>query len=135
MSYEAFQHQNQGIGIVPLIIMLAFVVLMIASMWKVFAKAGKPGWAAIVPIYNIIVLLEIAGKPLWWFILFFIPIVSLIASILIAIGVANSFGKSSGFGLGLAFLSPIFYPILAFGSAQYVGPGGGAGGMPQARAY
>ena len=134
-DYSHYETHSNGVGIVPLLIMLVVVVFMIASMWKVFTKAGKPGWAAIVPIYNIIVLLEIAGKPMWWFILFFIPIVSLIASIMIAIGVAQSFGKSTGFGLGLAFLSPIFYPILAFGSSQYVGPGGGAGVAPGMRAY
>jgi hypothetical protein len=113
-------YQSQGIGIVPVIVMLAFAVLMIASMWKVFSKAGKPGWAAIIPIYNIIVLLDIAKKPVWWIVLFLIPVVSLIMSIMVAVGVANNFGKGVGFGLGLAFLSPIFYPILAFGSAQYV---------------
>ena len=126
-------YESHGPGVVPLIVMLAFAILMIASMWKVFSKAGKPGWAAIIPIYNIIVMLQIAGKPVWWIVLFLIPIVSLIASILVAIGIANNFGKGTGFGLGLAFLSPIFYPILAFGSAQHVGSPT-FGGLPMARA-
>lgn len=90
-------------------------------MWKIFTKAGKPGWAAIVPIYNLIVLLEIAGKPLWFIVLFFIPFANFVALILVAIGVAQAFGKSTGFGLGLAFLGPIFYPMLAFGDATYQG--------------
>jgi hypothetical protein len=99
----------------------------------VFSKAGKPGWAAIIPIYNVIVMLEIAGKPIWWIVLFLIPVVSIIMSIIVAIGIANNFGKGAGFGLGLAFLAPIFYPILAFGSAQYAGAVA-PGGLPMARA-
>ena len=91
---------------------------------KLFEKAGKPGWAAIVPIYNFIVLLEIIGKPVWWFILVLIPIVNIIVLIMIWHQLSLSFGKDVLFTLGLIFLGFIFYPILAFGSAQYVGPGG-----------
>jgi hypothetical protein len=108
-------------NLIPALIALAFVGLIIASMWMVFAKAGKPGWACLVPIYNIIVLLEIAGKPIWWIVLFFIPVANLIATILVALGIAQKFGKGAGFGIGLAFLPMIFYPILAFGDAQYQG--------------
>jgi Family of unknown function (DUF5684) len=100
---------------------LAIIVAIIAGIWKVFVKAGKPGWAAIIPIYNVIVLLEIAGKPLWWIILFFIPLVNIIMAILVSIAVARKFGKSDGFGVGLALLGFIFYPILGFGDAQYQG--------------
>ena len=103
------------------LIFLAIVVAIIAGFWRVFEKAGKPGWAAIIPIYNVIVLLEIAGKPLWWIILFFIPIANLIASILVGMGVARNFGKSDGFGIGLGLLGFIFYPILGFSNAQYRG--------------
>jgi hypothetical protein len=110
---------HQGSPLPGLIVMLIFAVLMIASMWRVFTKAGEPGWAAIIPIYNIIVLLKIAGKPAWWFILFIIPIVSLIISILVSLSVAKNFGKGTGFGIGLWLLSFIFYPILAFGDAKY----------------
>ncbi len=109
-----------GVSAGFLIFMLAFAVLMIASMWKVFAKAGKPGWAAIVPIYNIVVLLEIIRKPMWWIVMFFIPIVSLIFAILMYVELAKVFGKGGGFAAGLIFLSPIFLPILAFGGAQYI---------------
>src|SRR3989338_10783607 len=101
------------------IIYLAIIALMIVSMWKIFTKAGKPGWACIVPIYNVIVLLEIAGKPLWWIILMIIPLVNIVIAILLAIEVAKKFGQSSGFGLGLAFLPFIFYPVLGYGSARY----------------
>ncbi len=103
------------------IIPLIFTVLIIAGVWKVFTKAGKPGWAAIIPIYNAVVLLEIAGKPTWWVILYLVPIVSLVIAIIVSIAVAENFGKSTGFGIGLAFLGFIFFPILGFGDAKYVG--------------
>ena len=108
-------------GLLILVIELAVIVAVIAGFWKVFVKAGKPGWAAIVPIYNIIVLLEIGGKPLWWIILFFIPFVNVIMAILVVIAVAKNFGKSDAFGVGLGLLGFIFYPILGFGDAQYQG--------------
>jgi hypothetical protein len=102
-------------------IYFAVIVLMIAAMWKVFVKAGKPGWAAIVPIYNTVVFLQIAGKPVWWIVLFFIPFVNLIIAIIAMIAFANNFGKGGGFVAGLIFLPIIFLPILAFGDAQYTG--------------
>jgi len=115
-----------AIGMVVILIYLAVIVLMIASMWRLFTKAGKPGWAAIVPIYNIVVLLEIIGKPLWWIVMFLIPCVSLVFAVMMTIEVAKCFGKDVGFGIGLLLLAPIFYPILAFGDSQYVGPMGGS---------
>ena len=108
-----------AIGAVGSIIWLAILIAILAGVWKAFTKAGKPGWGAIIPIYNGILLLEIAGRPIWWIILFFIPLVNLIVAIVVSIDVARNFGKGVGFGLGLAFLGFIFYPILGFGSAQY----------------
>jgi hypothetical protein len=102
-----------------LFIQLALIVFFVVTMWKIFTKAGKPGWACIIPIYNIFVLLDIAGKPAWWFILFLIPVVNLIVMILVLAALAANFGKGGGFVVGLIFLPIIFYPILAFGSAQY----------------
>jgi hypothetical protein len=104
-----------------MIIYLVVIVLMIVSVWKVFAKAGQPGWASIVPIYNIIVMLQITNKPLWWIILFFIPIANIIIPIMVNIAIAEKFGKGAGFGIGLSFLGFIFFPILAFSDAQYSG--------------
>ena len=102
---------------------LAIVVVMIAGIWKLFEKAGQPGWAAIVPIYNAYVLLKIIGRPVWWLILFFIPIVSIIMAIIVAIDVAKAFGQSAAFGFFLNFLlGGIGYLILGFGNYQYVGP-------------
>ena len=106
---------------VACIIYVAVVVFMIVSMWKVFTKAGKPGWAAIVPIYNIVVLIEIVRKPMWWIAMFFIPFVNFVFCILLYVGLAKAFGKSGAFAAGLILLAPIFFPILGFGSAQYIG--------------
>ena len=98
---------------------LVIIVVMVASMWKVFTKAGKPGWAAIVPIYNFIVILEIAGKPLWWFLLLLVPFVNFVVFFLLGINIAKAFGKGTGFGVGLTLLPFIFYPMLAFTDATY----------------
>jgi len=86
-----------------------------------FEKAGQPGWAAIIPFYNIYVLTQIAEKPEWWLILFFIPLVNLIASIMVWSAISTRFGKGDGFTVGLVLLSFIFIPILAFGDAKYKG--------------
>ncbi|HYR27677.1 MAG TPA: DUF5684 domain-containing protein [Thermoanaerobaculia bacterium] len=102
-----------------MVITLAIILVVIASMWKVFEKAGEPGWAAIVPIYNLIVLLKIAGKPAWWVVLMFIPFVNFVVAIIAIMALAKNFGKGAGFGLGLLFLAPVFYPILAWGDARY----------------
>jgi hypothetical protein len=113
-----------AIGLVALFfifIWVALAILMIASMWKIFVKAGQPGWAALIPIYNIYVLLQVAGKPGWWLILMLIPVVNFIIGILVAVAVAARFGKGAGFAIGLLLLPMIFYPILGFGSAQYIG--------------
>lgn len=108
-------------GIVVLLIELAILVLMIASGWKIFTKAGEPGWAAIVPIYNYIVMLKIVGRPMWWFLLFLVPVVNFIIGIIVAIDLAKAFGKGAGFGIGLIILPFVFAPMLAFGDADYQG--------------
>jgi hypothetical protein len=105
----------------PLIIALVVSIVLIAGFWKIFEKAGKPGWAAIVPIYNQIVLLEIIDKPLWWFVLLCIPCVNIVFSILVFLELANKFGKSGGFAAGLILLPVVFVPMLGFGSARYQG--------------
>jgi hypothetical protein len=123
LSLLAFQNNYggdaapEGPGIVFWICYAAILIFVIISMWKVFEKAGEPGWAAIIPIYNWIVLLKIAGRPLWWLLLLIIlfPIIWII----ISIDIAKRFGKGTGFGIGLALLGFIFYPILAFGDARY----------------
>ncbi len=104
------------------IISLIVTIVMIVAAWKIFAKAQKPGWAAIVPIYNTIVLLQIIGRPIWWIILLLIPFVNIVILFIVMIDLAKSYGKGAGFGIGLTLLSPIFLAILGFGSAQYQGP-------------
>jgi uncharacterized membrane protein YhaH (DUF805 family) len=120
-SYSA-SSQGQAPGPLFWIFWLAFMILMIAACWKIYTKAGQPGWAAIIPIYNWYVFCKIVGRPGWWVILFFIPFVNFIVGIILCIDLAKSFGKGVGFGIGLILLGVIFFPILGFGSAQYQGP-------------
>lgn len=96
-------------------------LVMIVSQWKIFTKAGKPGWASIVPVYNMIVMIQIADLSLVYLLLLFIPIANIYALFKIYIGIAHKFGKSTGFGVGLIFLTIIFMPMLAFGDAVYEG--------------
>jgi len=106
---------------VSLIVGLLIGLLMIVAMWKVFVKAGQPGWASIIPIYNLYIWCKIVGRPWWWILLMLIPFVNFIILIILCIDTAKSFGKGAGFGIGLALLGVIFWPILGFGSAQYQG--------------
>jgi hypothetical protein len=101
------------------IIYLAVIVLEIAGLWMVFTKAGKHGWAAIIPFYNTWTLCESAKRPGWWLIFFLIPFVNIVFWFIIAIDLAKAFGKGTGYGVGIALLSFIFIPVLGFGSAQY----------------
>jgi len=100
-------------------LMFVFLIIMIVAMWIIFEKAGKPGWTAIIPVYNSVILLQIIKKPVWWVILLFIPIVNIIVSFIMVYHLALAFGKSLGFAIGLIFLPFIFYPILAFGKSTY----------------
>lgn len=110
---------DDSAGVLLMLFWLAIVIFLIAAMWKVLVKAGQPGWGILIPFYNVYLLLQVAGRPGWWLILYFIPIVNIIIEIIVAIDIARNFGKGTGFGLGLFFLSFIFFPILGFGSATY----------------
>lgn len=105
----------------PLIVFLGTMLLVIAGVWRTFTKAGQPGWACLVPVYNMVVLLKIAGRPMWWILLLLIPFVNFFVALVLMMDVARSFGKGTGFGLGLMFLGFVFYPILGFGDSRYVG--------------
>jgi len=111
-----------GSGSAGFLIILAVIVFYIVAFWRVFTKAGEPGWGAIVPIYNLYLYCKIAGRPEWWLILLFIPFVNIVFSLILAMDIAKAFSKSSGFGIGIWLLSFIFIPILAFGSATYTKP-------------
>ena len=115
-----------GLAVIAVLglIYLGVIVFTIITLWKVFAKAGEPGWACLVPFYNGVVMCKVGGKPGWWFVLLLLPVVNIVVSILVSLGVAERFGKGGGFGVGLILLPFIFYPILAFGSSQYIGPKG-----------
>ena len=108
-----------ALGLGMLLFNLLVVVGALVGMWKVFVKANKPGWAALVPIYNLFVLAEVGGKPSWWAILLFVPLVNLIVFVVICMGVAKNFGKNELYGIGLALLGFIFFPLLGFGNARY----------------
>lgn len=111
-----------GIGAIFIIIYLAIIILMIASMWKIFEKAGKPGWAALIPIYNTYIMIEIVGKPTIWLLWCLIPCVNFVFAIWLYNLMSKSFGKEEGFTVGMILLPFIFWPILGFGSAKYLGP-------------
>lgn len=104
---------------------LIVCVLSIIAMWRIFTKAGKPGWASIIPVYNMVVLYQIVGMNPWLLLLYIVPFVNYIASIvlmiMLCIKLAKAFGKSSGFAVGLIFLNTIFMLILGLGNAEYVG--------------
>lgn len=108
------------------IVLLVFVVLTVVGNWKVFEKAGKPGWAAIVPIYNTVVLYQVSGLNPWLLLLYLVPFVNYIAmfvlSIMLAGKLSKAFGKGTGFAVGIFFLQPVFTLILGFGDAKYEGP-------------
>ncbi|MCX6723694.1 MAG: DUF5684 domain-containing protein [Candidatus Staskawiczbacteria bacterium] len=102
------------------IVMLLFVAFIFVTMWIIFKKANQPGWAAIIPVYNIVVMLQIVRKPTWWVILSFVPLVNIIIGLIVMYEFAKVFGKGFGFFLGMLFLPIIFYPILAFGKSVYM---------------
>lgn len=104
------------------IIYFAFIIFIIAGIWKTFEKAGQPGWACLIPFYNYYIMAKIGGEKNWWFI--FIPILNIYIIFVILIALAKSFGKDTLFGIGLVFLGFIFFPVLGFGYAKYIGPNG-----------
>lgn len=128
-----------GMGVFTLIISIAVAVFGIIVMWKLFDKAGKPGWAAIVPFYNLYVYFEITWGNGWLFLLIFLAIIPIVGSIAVLVimiitmvKLAKAFGKSGGFAVGLVFLTLIFEAILAFGDSKYVGVDGVSAQQPEA---
>lgn len=108
----------EEIGII-LLLYFGLIIALVASMWKIFSKAGQPGWASIIPVYNAYILLKVICKPAWWLILMIIPILNIIIGIIIYTNLAKRFNKGTGFAVGLILLPFIFLPILAFGDAAY----------------
>ena len=124
-EYQSYDGMNEGIIAAMgafFFVYCAIFLLIIVSLWKIFTKAGKPGWAAIIPIYNAIVLLEIVGKPVWWILLLLIPFVNFFVGIYVMHLLSKAFGKDIVMTILLIFLPFIGYPMLAFGDATYGGP-------------
>jgi len=112
-----------AVGGAMMIVALALAVVLIIGLWKVYVKAGQPGWAVLIPFYNVYILLKIAGRPGWWLVLCLIPLVNIVIALMVAIDVAKAFGQSAVFGVILLFLlSGIGYLVLGFGNYKYVGP-------------
>lgn len=110
-----------GVGVVYMIVLLAVVVALIVAYWKIFEKAGEPGWASLIPFYSSYKIYKIGMGNGWWFLLSLIPYVGFVMPIVLAFMIAKAFGRGVGFGFGLWLLAPIFYLILAFGSSEYQG--------------
>lgn len=109
-------------GAVSTLIAVVVALVTLAGMWKAFQRAGQPGWAAIIPIYNLYVMLKIGGNAWWWLlIILFVPIVNLYGMYKMFAGVSRAFGHGAGFALGLWFLNFIFWPLLGFGDDEYRG--------------
>ncbi len=116
-----------AMGGAMMLVMFLIMVLFIIGCWRVFAKAGQPGWAILIPFYNLYILLKIVGRPAWWIVLFLIPLVNIVAAVLVAIDLAKAFGQSTVFGVVLLFLlGGIGYLVLGFGNYRYIGPSAAA---------
>ena len=124
MDYENDTSFDLFFSPVVIICWLAIIIFLIAAQWRIYTKAGQPGWACIIPIYNVYILTKITGKPGIWTLWCFIPLVNIVFAIWLTNMLSKSFGKDEGFTVGLLLLSIIFYPILGFGSAKYQGPYG-----------
>ena len=119
MSYNS-SYDLEGPAVFLIIIFsLLLAAFYVYCAWKIFEKAGKPGWAALIPIFNTLIQLEIVQRPLWWVFLMFVPGVNLIITVIVIFDLAKVFGKDNGFAFGLLFLAPVFVPILALGNAVY----------------
>ena len=116
---------QESAALIVFLIPLVLAVISIAGMWKTFTKANQPGWAALIPIYNVYVMLKIGNNEWWWLLVLFVPIIQLYAAYRVFRGVADAFGQGIGFTLGLWFLGFIFFPILGFGDYSYRGHRGG----------
>lgn len=102
-----------------MIFTILLLIFTVVGFWKVFDKAGKPGWYSLIPILNTITALKIAGKPWWWIFLLCIPVINVIILVIAYMGLAKNFGKGTGFAIGLALLPFIFFMILGYGDAEY----------------
>ena len=120
---------SSGVGLGLMLVYLVLIIVFLTALWKVFTKAGVPGWKALIPIYNAIMLLRIVGYSAWYFLLYLIPIINIVFSVMVAYKLAIAFGY--GIGMTILNLLGIGYLILGFGSAKYLGPDGQGTAVPQ----
>ncbi len=106
------------------IFILVLSILIIVAQWRIYEKAGQPGWAALIPIFNFYILLKIVGKPGWWVVWVIVPLANLVVAIWTTNLLSKSFGKDEAFTIMLIILPWVFYPLLGFGNAEYLGPAG-----------
>ena len=120
MEQILFTFLSLGIGTIVTIsaIILAF---MIVTMWFLFEKSGEHGWISLIPIYNLIIIIKISGKPWWWIFFLLIPVVRIVFRVLVYDGLSKAFGRKDGFTIGLFFLTIIFMAILAFDKSEFQG--------------
>lgn len=111
-----------GIGTAYYLFILVFYIACVIGMWKMFEKADKPGWASLIPFYNLYCVYDIGWGTGWLFLLTFVPCVGFIFDIMLSFKMAKAYGQGTGFGFGILFLKPIFYMILGFGDSEYIGP-------------
>lgn len=121
MDYSYEYQLDTPAAILVTLFSLVVTVFYVYCMWRLFEKAGKPGWAALIPIYNTLIQLEIIQRPWWWLLLMFVPLVNFVVAVTVIFDLAKAFGKDTAFGFGILFLAPIFIPILALGNAKYIG--------------
>jgi ABC-type sulfate transport system permease subunit len=121
-TYEINTDDRPAIGAVPLIIALVVLVMMVAALWRIYTKAGRPGWTTLIPFYNTWVLLKIVDRPTWWLVLFFIPLVNVVVGVIVYFDLVKAFGKGIGMLLAILFLPFIGFPVLAFGNSTYTQP-------------
>ena len=128
MNMLVLAQSDDAAGIFGMVFACAFflfyigiIVAIIAGIWKLFVKAGEPGWAAIIPFYNTFIMVKICGKPILWFIMLLIPCVNVVFGIMLAVELAKVFGKGVGYAVGIILLPFVFVPMLGFGKAQYIG--------------
>jgi hypothetical protein len=120
LAQTAAEQASAAASTTTSLLVLALVLLVVVAMWKVFERAGEPGWAALVPLYNLYILTRVAQMSGWWVLAAFIPVLNIVFCFATSIGVAKRFNKSTGYGIGLALLPFIFYPMLAWGDVSPV---------------
>lgn len=122
-TYTTTSTSSSDMNPAMVLLYIAIAVVYVVAMWRIFTKAKKPGWASIIPIYNLYVMLKVVNRPGWWIVLYLIPIVNIFTHLVVSIDLAKAFGKSTAFGvIGIWIFSFVGYLILGYGDTQYKMP-------------